>query len=112
MNYVLILEMMFSTWRVERRSNSVLRHRHCLSTSSEGEWLYLIFSLRMSSVSWLRRLALGDALDEKDALSGASVECAHDGWWCTGSPEFAQKIEVPLGFLHQRCSVGGLADIQ
>lgn len=57
-SYELCLDfkMWFSAWCVERRSNSVLSNRRCLSISAEGECLYLISSLRISSVSCLRRL--------------------------------------------------------
>lgn len=47
----------------------------------------------------------------KDALNGASIESAHDGWWSTCPSESAQEVETLLSLLHQRCSVGSPGEI-
>jgi hypothetical protein len=46
-----------------------------------------------------------------DALNGAPVECAHNGWGSSRLLEFAKEVEAPLCFLHQQCSVGGLGEV-
>lgn len=37
----------------------------------------------------------------QDALDGAPVECAHDGWGSSRLPEFAEEVEALLCFLRQ-----------
>ena len=42
----------------------------------------------------------GDAA-EHDALNGASVKCAHDGWGGSCLLQFAEEVEALMGFLRQ-----------